>query len=282
MSCMCAGKLADLLKALLSLKPSPISLPVSLQALASMPLGGGGAAASSLNLSASLPPLGLSAMTLAQLSATANAAASVQAGLGVDLTAPGASAQLSAAIGAANANLFAFLPFGGLDATPFLALSTLGALAMSCKAAFGIDLMGSGGPAGLSAALSASVAAPAPPLPANVGAYASLASTSASLGVDISQPGAMEALAANASAVASLSIPAIGISPALLLNPLAILAALANIIAGLGLNPFAPGFTEASAAISAKLPAFAGLAIPASFSAGSASGRTWVRSRGWT
>ncbi len=274
MSCMCAEKLTDLLKKLLGLGPPAVKLPASVEALASMSLpSSGGPTASSLNVSANLPALGLSPMALAQLSATASAASSVQAGLGVDLTAPDASAKLSASINAANANIGAFLPLAGLDAMPFMALSTLGSVVLGVKAAFGVNLMSPGGPAGLNAALNASVAAPAPPpMPANGQAYASLAATADAFGVSLSDPNAMQSLAGKANAVANLSIPALAFSPATLLNPLAILAALANMLGGLGLNPFDSGYAEGLAKVEAQLPALGGISIPASFAAGATSG----------
>jgi hypothetical protein len=144
---------------------------------------------------------------------------------------------------------------------------------MSCQLAFGMQLFGSGAVTAPSTALSASLSAfvPAPPLPPVLQSYASLANAASSFGVDLSQSGAIESLAASASAVANLSIPAVAMAPGGLLGPIALLSALANIVAGLGLNPFAPGFSQASLAFGAGLSAFDDLVIPASFSAGDAS-----------
>jgi hypothetical protein len=270
MTCICAQKLADLLKALLSLEIPPIGLPIPLQQLASMSLGGSATPESGLstNLTMKLPELGLSPMAMAQLSAAAQAKAAVSAGFGIDITAPNASAMLSATIGTANANLSAaFGMFAGFDLAPWMALSALASLAMNCQLAFGLDLFGGGLPA-LTAALNAAIGAPPLGLPAGLQSYAALASAAASFGIDISASGAMGSLMASLNAVASLELPSIDLSLGLLVMPLALLAAIANIIAGLGLNPFDRGFSAATLNLTAGLPQFANLHIPADLALG--------------
>jgi hypothetical protein len=266
MTCLCAQSLSSLLALLQGLEPPSISLPASLQLLASLPLSA--MASGSLSASASAAAaLGVSASAMAQISAVASATAAVKAGLGIDLTAPGASLALSATIGAVNANLSAFLALGALDPAPWMSLSMLASLAMNVKLALGIDMFAAGA-AGLQAALDAAFSGSASAsAAASASASASLSATASAMGVaDLSASGAMDMLAANLSLVASLSIPAIDVPLGVMVNPLALLAALANIIAGLGLNPFAPGFASACASLNASLSAYADLSLSAALS----------------
>jgi len=273
MSCMCTDKLTSLLDKLSALPTPAFGLPLPLKALASIPLGGGGPTASALSAAASdLPPLPLSPLALSQLSATATTASSIKTGLGIDVTSKDGPSQLSSAIKVANANAAAFLPLASLNALPFMELATLGTLTLGVKSSFDVDLLTPSGASGLGAALNAQATMPMPNMPPNANAYVSLAASASSFGIDPVAPGAMGALAAKAGAVASLTIPALAISPATLLNPIALLASLASIISGLGLNPFDPGFGAATGDLNAMMPAFSGLSIPASLAAGAASG----------
>lgn len=271
MSCMCTDKLKTLLEKLTALPTPVFALPLPLKALASIPLGGGGPSTSAMSLAgANLPPLPLSPITLSQLSSVASFTTSIQAGLGIDLTSQEGESQLSSAISTVNANMAAFLPMASLDAAPYADLSLLGSLTLGVGQAYDVDLLSPSGAAGLNAALNAQAAVPMPPLPPNANAYASLAASATAFGIDPVSPGAMEALAVKAGAVASMTIPTLSFSPSLLLNPLALLASLESISAGLGLDPFDPGFGPAVGDLNAAMPGLAGVTIPASLSAGAA------------
>ncbi len=260
MTCICAPKLEALLDAVVAVEPPTIGLPGPLLQLSGL---FSASASLSASLAAGLPALPLSAGILAQFSAVAQAAASVKAGLGIDLLLPGASAELSATIGSLNANLGALLPLCQLSVAPWLSLSALASLALSVKSGFGVGLLAANACAALSAALSASLSLP---LPAAGGSASALLSAAASLGVDLSASGGLGQLAANASLIASLTIPPIGISAMLLLGPLQLMTALANIKLGLGLGlGDLPG---GALGLGASLSQYAALSIPVGLSAG--------------
>ncbi|MEZ5979001.1 MAG: hypothetical protein R3F34_12360 [Planctomycetota bacterium] len=264
MACTCAKKLADLLKALQGLPaPGIPSIPIPLEQLASTPFGVPPKLAMSAPTFGGLPPLPVSPATLANLSACAQANTAAMSGLGIDLTAPNAQAQIDATMGAMNANASSFLPLAALDPTPWLPMSQLATVAMNSKLAFGVTPFGGGGMPALQGALNANFGSGGPVVPPNAPAWASLSASANGLGVDLGQPGAIDQLALNANAVAKISVPPLAFSPAAMLNPLALLAALANILSGLGLNPFAPGFPKASADMLSLLPPFDALEIPA-------------------
>src|SRR5687767_5353935 len=238
MTCLCSQKLTALAELMASLEAPTIGIPGPLAELS---------AAMSAALSAQAgASYGLSAAAMAQLSAMAQATACAQAGLGLDLTAPGAQAQLDATIAAANMNAPAFASFGGLDMAPWLSLSELAALSMKLQLGFGVGILTAGAFASLSAALSAG-AALSSSLAASAQADASLSAMASAMGVaDLSAGGGgMSSLEAKLSAVASLTFPAIEISLGLLLPPLAILGAIANINLAFGLNALAPDFPGA-------------------------------------
>ena len=97
------------------------------------------------------------------------------------------------------------------------------------------------------------------------------------LGINLALPGAMASLQAALSAMAGLSLPALSIPPVALSSLIGLLAALANIKAGLGVNLMAP---NASAALQLALSCAAALRAsqPESFR-GPSSRRRCRRSR---
>ncbi len=261
MTCLCSQKVSALAELLVSLEPPSIDVPAPLLELSSML-----SAQLAAQLSAGVPGLGLSAAALAQLSAVAQATASVKAGLGIDLLALDAQAQLDASVGAINANASAFLGLGALDPAPWMSLSLLASLALSLKLGLGVDIFSAGASAALSAALSACLGAPPLGLFAGLQASAGLAATASAMGVlDLSA--GLGDLAARLEAVAELTIPGIDVSLGLLVGPLAILSAVASIAAGMGLNALSPGFPAAALSLCAGLSAFAELSLPAGLDA---------------
>jgi hypothetical protein len=263
MICICSQQVSSMASLLASLEAPTIGIPAPLGELSASL----SAAMSAQAAASGAASVGLSAAAMAQVSAAAQAAAAVKAGLGIDLTAPGAQMELDATIAGLNANAGAFQPLAGLDPAPWLSLSMLASLAMKISLGFGVNVFAAGAAAALSAALEAGASADAS-LFASADASASLSAMASASGVaDLSLAGGMSAFAAKLELIADLTTPPIAVSLALLGGPPAILGAMANIAIGLGLNPLAPGFGDSALSLGSSLSAFASLSVPASLAA---------------
>jgi len=269
MICICSQKLTALAELLAEIEVPEIEIPGPLMELSAMLT----ASMSAQLGAAGTASLGLDAAAMAEVSAAAQAMASVEAGLGIDLTAPSAQLELDATIAALNANAEAFLGLGALDPGPWLELSSLASLAMKLKFGFGVDMFSAGASLALSAALEAALAAAlsaggSMALFASAQASTSLSAMASAMGVaNLGAAGGMGEFAAKLDLLAELSIPEIEVSIGTLMPPLAILGAIANISLGLGLNPLLPGFGDALADLTADLSAFGSLELPAGLDA---------------
>ena len=271
MPCICSGKLNALAGTLCGLTPPNFIMPPRLSGLAGMM---NGALAASLGASAaSLAGGGAGlAIGLGNLSLLGSVATSATAGLGINLSAPNAQAGINMTMGAFNANAAAFRALASLNPAPWMKLSGFASLNAQLQGALGLNIAaGNVTSAQLGAALSGGL----PGLPGMGAAHAtgaaaagigiSPASAALALGIpNLSAPRAAAALSATANGIAGLSVPALSIPLAGLMNALSMLHAMSNISMHLGLNVLAPGFHASVAMMSAGLSAFVSLSLPAS------------------
>jgi len=263
MSCICLPNLKNLIAALLPLGGlATLRLPAIMETLNAHVASHGAPAASSFNarLALSLPALPLSLNMIAQISATATAAAQLRAALGFNPSAGSAGTSgLGLAVSSLNFNISGLLPL--LPLLPALPALTRLSLALSTMAAlranFGIDLLAPGAALRINALFGLPGAAlPAPRL--NMAAVAR-AQAYASLSAAATAFGGPALLLPSLRLMASLRLPTL---PAQHLNLLALLAALlglrANLTAlGLGVN------LSASAMASLRLALRPMLTLPA-------------------
>jgi hypothetical protein len=269
MSCTCLAALLNALKPPWGELPA-LTLPPAVLQLSAMAGGLAGASAMAnasvaAQLSAiaglGLPALPISAGMLAQIAATATAAAQIKANLGIDPFGPNASAQLS-------------LLFAGFNPGPLPSVGPLGplfAIMAVMKASLGINLLAAGAAASLQASLNAMVSAAASlkvglPALSLIASYSALAKAAASLGVGAD----FGAMAGRLQLLLSLQLPAI--KPGLLAQLLSFLATRANAISALGFDPFAVGMSARLSAALAPLNLLASLKLSENLAAAAALG----------
>lgn len=289
MGCVCAKKLAELLRALLAAQIPTIELPVlPPMALRLTEMAPGLAAAQAamnaraqLNaaLAIAIPPLPIPAV---QLQAMASVVAQMKAGFGVNPLAPGAAAQLALAVRTMQMNL-GNLGIGpaSLPAVPpaqFLRFAGQAASVMGLYASFGLNPFAAGAAVQLQAALDmmATVQIPMPAVPPATLQLAAVANLAAALGIDLGAPGGIPRLVAAIQFLMTFPVPTFTF-PLLPLAALAeALAAMANLEALTGVRPGLPGFAVALQARLAPLLTLPQIRVDARLAAVAAAGAAWA------
>ena len=172
--------------------------------------------------------------------------------MGVAMLSANASAQLSATMGSINAHLPSLMSLLGLNAPALTALSQLASLSASVQAMLGISLGAPGAVAQLQAALSASATASAS---ASARDERQCLGRAGLVGRAGHQPGCARSDGqpfGGAERDGQPFAPALTVPPASLASLIGILAALANIKSGLGVNLLAP---NAAASLNAAIGA---------------------------
>lgn len=267
MTCLCSAKLGPLMVSLqalpsaLSLLPAIPPMPLNVVASASLALTGG----LGLGMSASV---GAMASVAANLAAMASLSAALDAALGMNLAAAlsasmqaRVAASLAASIGSFNALAGSLGLHASLLAKLMLELAPLVSLAglvLAVRTAFGIDLQASGAILALQARLGARVdvkASVTANAAVNVAGHASLtAHLMAALGLKANAAGALSAgVMASATAGLIAGLPPIG-EVSLLAMLSAVMAMVATIQLGLGVNVLLPGALISLQLVLAALP----------------------------
>jgi hypothetical protein len=247
MTCICAKSLANLL---LSLVPAfklalpAVKVPPLLEDLSAILPGMASASlVSRTSLSAvarmRFAPFPLSPAALANIQGAASAYLQLRA-LGINPESRSASTQISALIASININLGGLGPvIPSATLARLLAVGRICAILVAARTTLGIDLLIPNVAVQLRTALAARLEAMEGPMPAlspqalaNLSAYAALATSSAPFG---GLGGLIPALRI----MLSLRIPSLRISLPGLADLLAAMAALANVRAALGIDPFA-------------------------------------------
>lgn len=264
MKCLCLPIMVEVIEKLaemqLALPPIPAAEPgaMGLASTASgvASLAAAGELAGTLEAAAQVT----ADMALPSPEALANleAMAQVSGAFGMNLTGPSAQGELSLAAGTINVNEGAL---GELAAVlppllePLAGLDTMLSAAASLQGSLGVNLGLPGAGAELSSALSASAEGAASvtgaldvSVAADLGTLGRLMSASASLGIDLTQPGAGAALEAALGAAANLEVPSMSMTVPDWTSLIGLVSQFGEINSGMSMDLMAPGADVALAA----------------------------------